>query len=71
MEKRLFLEQNHLLTFLEKFQFFDFLNLLFLYPRKVFFRSRISEDIFSWPILPKKKMEKWPFLDQNHGMFLI
>ena len=49
MEKRLFLEQNHLLTF------FDFLNLLFLYPRKVFFRSRISEDIFSWPILPKKK----------------
>ena len=24
---------------------------------------------FSWPILPKKKkLEKWPFFDQNHGL---
>ena len=26
-------------------------------------------QIFSWPILPKKKkLENWPFLDQNHGL---
>ena len=28
---------------------------MFLYPRKSFFRSRISLKTFSWPILPKKK----------------
>ena len=50
---------------LEKCQFFDFLDFLFLQRRKAFFRSRISKNRFSWPILPKKKMEKWPFLDQN------
>ena len=54
---------------LEKCQFIDFLNFLFLYPRKGFFRSKISLKKFSWPILPKKKkLEKWPFLDQNHGL---
>ena len=34
--------QNHGLTPLEKSQFFDFMNLLFLYARQAFFRSRIS-----------------------------
>ena len=30
--------------------------------------QNIVKDI-SWPILPKKqKMEKWRFLDQNHGL---
>ena len=42
MEKWPFLVQNHGLTRLEKCQFFDFLNFLFLQPRKAFFRSRIS-----------------------------
>ena len=42
LEKWSFLEQNHGLTPLEKCQFFDFLNFLFLLPRKAFFRSRIS-----------------------------
>ena len=37
-----FLDQNHGLTPLEKCQFFDFLNFLFLQPRKAFFRSRIQ-----------------------------
>ena len=23
---------------------------------------------FSWPILPKKKLEKWPILHQNYGL---
>ena len=42
---------------LEKCQFFYFLNFLFLQLRKAFFRPRIS-----------RKLEKWPFLDQNHGL---
>ena len=42
LEKRRFLDHNHGLTPLEKCQFLDFLNFLFLYPRKAFFRSRIS-----------------------------
>ena len=63
-----FLDQKHGLI-LEKCQFFDFLKSLFLQPRKSFFRSRISQKTFSWPILPKKKkLPKWPFLDQNHGL---
>ena len=37
-----FLDQNHELTPSEKCQFFDFLNVLFLYPKKAFFRARIS-----------------------------
>ena len=41
-ERQPFLDQNHGLTPLEKCQFFDFLNFLFLLPRKAFFRSRIS-----------------------------
>ena len=64
LEKLPFLDQNHGLTPLEKRQFFDSLNFFFLYRRKAFFRSRIS----SWPLLPKKKLEKWPFLDQNHEL---
>ena len=67
MEKWPFLDQNNGLTPLEKCQFFDFLNLLFLQSRKAFFRSRILEKTFSRPILAKKeKLEKWAFLDQNH-----
>ena len=57
LEKWPFLDQNHGLIPLEKCQFFDFLNFLFLQARKAFFRSRIS-----------RKLEKWPFLDQNHGL---
>ena len=58
MEKWPFQDQNHGLTPLGKYQFFDFLDFLFLEPRKAFFRSRISEKTFSWPILPKKKIGK-------------
>ena len=64
-----FFHQNHGLTLLEKCKFFDFLNFLFLCPRKGFFFRRILLRIFSLPILPKKKkFEKWPFLDQNNGL---
>ena len=69
LEKWPFLDQNHGLTALDKCQFFDFFNFSFLQPRKAFFRSRISYKTFAWPILPeKRKLEKWPFLDQNHGL---
>ena len=69
MEKWPFLDQNHGLTALEKCQFFNFLNFLFLQLKKAFFRSRISATTFSRPILPKKiNLEKWLFLDQTHGL---
>ena len=68
-EKCPFLDRNHGLTPLEKCQFVDFFNILFLQRGKAFFPSRISLKIFSLPILPnKKKLEKWPFLDRNHGL---
>ena len=54
LEKGPFLDLNHGLTPLEKCQFFDCLNFLFLWPRKAFFCSRISQKTFSWPVLHKK-----------------
>ena len=42
LEKSPFLDQDHWLTPLENCQSFDFLNFLFLLPRKEFFRFRIS-----------------------------
>ena len=44
MEKWPIFEENHGLTPLEKSQFFDFLNLLFLYPREAYFSSKIKRD---------------------------
>ena len=69
LEKWPFFDQNHGLNPLEKSQFFDLLNFLFLQPRKAFFRCRMSLKTFSWPIFSKKKkLEKWPFSDQNQGL---
>ena len=54
---------------LEKMSIFLLFELLFLYSRKAFFLFRISLKIFSWPeLLKKKKLEKWPFIDKNHGL---
>ena len=58
-------DQNYGLTPLEKCQFFDFLNFLFLQLRKAFFGSRISLKTFSWPILPKKKVGKEAIFKQK------
>ena len=44
----------HGVTPLEKSQFFDFFNLLFLQHRETFFCSRISSNPFSLPILSRK-----------------
>ena len=69
VDKWPFFDKNHGLAPFEKCQFFDFLNYLFLQPRKGFFRSRISEKTFSQLILIKKKsFKKCPCLDQNHGL---
>ena len=60
---------NHGLTLLEKYQFFDFLKFLFLQRKKTFFRSRISQKTFSWPILSqKKRLKNGHFFDQKHGL---
>ena len=62
------LDQNHGLTPLEKSQSFDFINFLFLLPRKAFFLlQNITKHIFLTQIVLKKR-EKWPILDQNHGL---
>ena len=58
LEKWPFLDQNHGLSALGKCQFFYCLNVLFLQPRKAFFRSRISKKIFFSSMLPKKKKVK-------------
>ena len=68
-EKSPFLDQNHRLTPLEKCQFFDFFNFFFLQPRKPFFRSReYLKRHFPSLYCLIRKLEKWPFLDQNHRL---
>ena len=53
---------------------FGKMSILGLFGRLVFIASKgdfsfynIVKDI-SWPILPKKKMEKWPFFNLNRGL---
>ena len=41
-----------------KMPIFRLFELLVFKPRKAFFRFRISQKTFSWPILPKKKKKK-------------
>ena len=65
MEKSQILDQNDGLTPLQKCQFFDFLNFLFLLPRKAFLRSRIEKNTFLWPILPKKSWKNGHFLTKT------
>ena len=58
LQKWPFLVQNYGFTPLEKSQFFDFWNFLFLQLRTTFYRSTISSKTFSWTILPKEKVGK-------------
>ena len=71
LKKLLFFYHNHHgLTHLEKFKFFDFLNFLFLYPRKGFFVLEYPKRHFPGHFsLEKKNLENWPFFDLNHGNF--
>ena len=63
-----FLDLNHGLAPLEKCHFFDFLNFLLLWPRKAFSVLEYQKRHFPCPYCLKKKVKKWPFLDQNHGL---
>ena len=69
LEKWPFLDQNHGLAPLEKWQFFDFLNFFFYSLDRRFFvleyRKRHFPGLFC---LKKKKLEKRPFLDQKHWL---
>ena len=61
--------ENHVLTPLEKCQFFRLFELLvFIASKRVFPLQNIVRDIFLTYIAQKKNLEKWPFLDQNHGL---
>ena len=52
-----------------KMSIFQFFELLFFIAYTGVFCSRISQKTFSWPVSPKKKKsEKRPFFDQNHGL---
>ena len=66
--KMAFWDQNHGLTRQEKGQFLDFLNFLFFSPRTAFFFQNIVKRQFPGLFRFEKKLEKWPFLDQNHGL---
>ena len=69
LEKCPFLDQNHWLIPLEKCQFLDVLKFLFLQVRKaVFLFQNFVKDISLAYIDLKEQLEKWPFLDQNHGL---
>ena len=63
------MDQNHKLTPLEKFPFFDFLNFLFLWRRKTFFLLEYCKTHFYCLYFQKKKeFEECPFFNQNHGL---
>ena len=65
MEKLQILDQNDGLTPLQKCQFFDFLNFLFLLPRKAFLRSRIEKTHFCGLYCLKKSWKNGHFLTKT------
>ena len=68
-EKWPFFDQNHGFTPLDKRSIFRLLELLvFIAQKEIFSFQNIVEDIFLPYIAKKKNMEKWPFLDQSHGL---
>ena len=68
LEKWPFLDQYYGLTHFEKYKFFDFLKFLFLQPKRRFFVLQYRKRHFPGLYCLKKKLEKWPFLDQNDGL---
>ena len=69
LEKWPFLDQNHGLTPLEKCQFFEFSTSFFYSLERRFFVLEYRKRYFPGLYCAKeKKLEKWPFLDQNHGL---
>ena len=70
-EKWLFLDQNHGLTPLEKCQFFDCLIFFFFGLDRRFFVLEYRKTHFPGLYCLKRKLEKWPFSDQNPGLTLL
>ena len=69
LQKWPFLDRNHGLTPLGKCQFFEFLNFLFYCLERRFFVLECHKRHFPGLYCQKnKKLEKWPFFDQNHGL---
>ena len=68
MEKMANFEPNHGLTPFKKCQFFDFLNFFFCSLEKGFFVLEYHKTHFPGLYHLKKKVEKQPILDQNHGL---
>ena len=68
MEKWQLFDQNHWLTPLEKCQFSTFWNSCFYCLERCFFVLEYRWRHFLGLFCQKKKFEKWPFLDQNHGL---
>ena len=66
-----FLDQNHGLTPLENFSFSTFWTSCFNSLERCFlvleYRKRLFPGLYC---LKKEKLEKWPFLDQKHGLTL-
>ena len=67
LEKWPFLDQNHGKTLWKNVNFWVFKLLDFIAQKSVFSFQNILKDIFLAYIAERKKLEKWPFLDQNHG----
>ena len=67
-QKWQFLNQIHGLTFLEKCQFLHFLNFFFYNLERRFFVLEYRKRHFPSLYCKKRKLEKWPFLDQNRGL---
>ena len=65
-----FLDQNHGLIFpFGKMSIFTLFQLfLFIAQKGVFSCQNIVKDIFLAYVASKEKVEKWPFLDKNHGL---
>ena len=68
MKTWLFFDQNHGLTLWKNLNVLNFWTFCFY---SFGSRCRISYNKSSWLIFSKKKkVEKWPFLDQKHGLTL-
>ena len=63
-----FFDQKHGLAPLEKSQFLDFLKFLFYGVENRFFVLEYRKTHFPGLYCLKRKLEKWSFLDQNHGL---
>ena len=62
-------DQTDVVTPLKRFQFFDFITLLFLLSTKVFFLSRVSSNTLCSHYLAEIKIsKKFTIFDQNHGL---